>query len=717
MNTKCNQLIKEFIVLVAIQACLLPGISWAGNLDASQGSYLSPSVKVDILNFSQSFYEFYKYEHELLKKADQTSNRSRFEKDFFHLSFKILFPEIIQYYIVNAIKQQILPDLGQSTVKEIRVQFLESDDPFINDAYNYFEELGEKNLDKLIGEQALITLLLEYEERNRTKRKDFASFSPSRRGAKTRDPYIKKWLVDSIAPLTGYTKKELRLKNTKQLWLFYYMFKLPHEFGKVFLEGINNGYGVDFDVEVILDDDSQYLEQIRIETKDGRSQAFMVGKEISEETEDKEPTPEEPLGHLPKEFRRHIHILVNQRNDYHKVTEFMHRVRFLKETKLKDNINVVQKTLDEIFAWSKRVHPTDPVGQKLEIQKYLKPVLSKRGYLKLGKYDKISEALPKVLTALETRADDLIDMIKKRNEHELRPYYKRHPSDRYVWAEIIKNKLILVEDHLGKLMIKEALEKLNEISRSLFSQRALAQVQIYGNMQQRIKLIQPLLNKLLPRKPVLDALYFIEKADKQIIQVTLQQRELERLLNDLKRWKAFRGSSQSGKSYQSILEETITLLFYLQRPGAKQRVILEEAVANIKSIIDSTDASTEIKSDMKNIIPGRLVPVRDALILILDTVNMRNDAVNRLRGIKSISQARDLLGKSRKQFDKDVPTADLVKDIMDNLRLFHVDLTNYQHKDNSSFSHISGALSSALGQLKSKGDIFPMEHVLCGQAI
>ena len=720
MNTKLHKLIKEFLVLVAIYTCLLPGISWAGNLDASQSSYLSPSVKVDISDFSQSFYGLYKYGNELLKKADQTSERSKFEKEFFNLSFKILFPEIIQYYLVSTIKQQILPNLDKSKIKEIRVQFLESDDPFVNDTYSYFEELGEKNLDKLIGSKALINLLLEYEEGKNTKRTDFAGFLPPRRGAKTRDTYIKKWLVDSIAPITGYPKKELRAKKTSQLWLFYYMFKLPHEFGKVLLEGIDKGSGADFRVEVVLNDDSLYTEQIRIEGQNGRSQAFVVGKETFPEVEHKDPTLEELMQHLPGTLRGHIHTLANQRNDYHEVIEFIRRLRTLKQTNLKDNITAVQKILDEIFVWSKRVHAARPVEQKLEVQKYLKPVLSKRGYLKLGKYDKILDALEKVRTSLEARADWLVDRIQKRNENELRSYYKQHP-DRYVWAEITKNKLILVEDYVGKLMIRKALEKLDEISRPLFSKRAFEQTEQYGTMQQRIKLIQPLLNRLVPREPVLGALYFIEKADKEIIHITSQQRELERLLSDLRRWKAFRGSAQSGKSYQSILQDTIILLFYIQLPGAKQKNILEEAIANIKSIIDSTNASTEIKGDMKNIIPGRLVPVRDMLTLMLETINRRNDAVNKFKDIESISQARDLLGQSRRQFDKDVSTVELAKDIMDNLKLFHLDLTDYQYEfkstSTSSFTHIGDTISSAVKKLKSTNDIFRMETVLCGQAI
>jgi len=720
VNTKLHKLIKEFLVLVAIYTCLLPGISWAGNLDASQSSYLSPSVKVDISDFSQSFYGLYKYGNELLKKADQTSERSKFEKEFFNLSFKILFPEIIQHYLVNTIKQQILPNLDKSKIKEIRVQFLESDDPFVNDTYSYFEELGEKNLDKLIGSKALINLLLEYEEGKNTKRTDFAGFLPPRRGAKTRDTYIKKWLVDSIAPITGYPKKELRAKKTSQLWLFYYMFKLPHEFGKVLLEGIDKGSGADFRVEVVLNDDSLYTEQIRIEGQNGRSQAFVVGKETFPEVEHKDPTLEELMQHLPGTLRGHIHTLANQRNDYHEVIEFIRRLRTLKQTNLKDNITAVQKILDEIFVWSKRVHAARPVEQKLEVQKYLKPVLSKRGYLKLGKYDKILDALEKVRTSLEARADWLVDRIQKRNENELRSYYKQHP-DRYVWAEITKNKLILVEDYVGKLMIRKALEKLDEISRPLFSKRAFEQTEQYGTMQQRIKLIQPLLNRLVPREPVLGALYFIEKADKEIIHITSQQRELERLLSDLRRWKAFRGSAQSGKSYQSILQDTIILLFYIQLPGAKQKNILEEAIANIKSIIDSTNASTEIKGDMKNIIPGRLVPVRDMLTLMLETINRRNDAVNKFKDIESISQARDLLGQSRRQFDKDVSTVELAKDIMDNLKLFHLDLTDYQYEfkstSTSSFTHIGDTISSAVKKLKSTNDIFRMETVLCGQAI
>ncbi|MDD5746932.1 MAG: hypothetical protein PHO30_06710, partial [Candidatus Omnitrophica bacterium] len=108
----CNKLKKVVVALLAWSIVSVNAV-WAGEVSRDV-SCLSPALHCNSADFSRSVSAYYQ-DTVLQSKPDLVPGRLQYEKDFFRLTLKTLFPEIIQRQLIRAVRQQLLSGIDKNS--------------------------------------------------------------------------------------------------------------------------------------------------------------------------------------------------------------------------------------------------------------------------------------------------------------------------------------------------------------------------------------------------------------------------------------------------------------------------------------------------------------------------------------------------------------------------------------------------------------------------
>lgn len=715
--------IAKLITYLVISAFFTTGTAAAAGEHYFSRSTLSPKIALALPGFSQIFGVQAASEKELLRKTDLTTNRQKFKKDFFDLSFKVLFPELVQYYLVSAINEQMLTGIDNKTVDSIQVSFKTSDDSYINNLYELFEKLGENNFDKIVRAtwpsyrpknaeeeriikiaKEIIDILLVYDT---GKRHDLVGLNPPRakteKGKKRKEAIIKKWLLDTMPSFTGYSKKELEKKNKQQLELIYYKFKLAHEFGKKLISEMDNDLGIVFNVSIELDNGTTKESEIRIEKSQGIWKAFAIRQD---KQEDKKQKVENNARNdekncifkgLPQDLHKTIHKLQSQRKELRLTMKHLDALRLIRNMNRNDFITKresIQAALEEIYEWAKR---TREVSQKFKVRDSLKKVLGERGYLKKGDYLKVMLMVQESVDALierikgvqavkdKSKGKSLIPMILNSTLKELIPAYNKTKDDA-IRAEILKNLFAEIEYYTRQGMFEEALRR--EYITVNYTTDAKFQTYMFKNYWRIIEDMRVLLFKAADREPYLKLRSSSNDVRNHMQLLIFDLNELTRLRNDLIGWGGW-------KEIPEDLRKILVLLSGISKPRAQQKNILNRVinggedselgqVRGLNKIIDSVAGG----KGQKKIIVKRLLPVKKNLTNMMRAIELRNQAIKQtypeIEDI-TVEKAEVLAAAKLKEFEskQDISTGQIMQFLAEYLEGISFILSDFQYANSN----------------------------------
>jgi len=755
MKIFSNKYICRILAFLTINAFFTAGTAVAADGYRFSQTALSPKITLITPAFSELFEEQAALKTELLNKPDLTTNRQKFQKEFFDLKLKILFPEVIQYHLIRAIKEQMLSGINENAVNNIQASFKTSDHPYINHVYELFQKLGEKNFDKIVRatwsfkrqvddeEKKIIEIagqiidnLLVYDT---NKRHDLVGLKPPRarteKGRKRREAIIKKWLVDTMPGFTGYSKKELKGKNNRQLWLLYYKFKLPHAFGKELIAEMDRGSNVVFDVEVTLNNGTVKHNEIRIEEAQDIWKAFLV-KQNKQDGSEKNALSNIPkkekdciFDELPQNLHQTIHILQSRRKELHFTMKHLDSLKLVRDISRKgfaSNKEFIQTTLEEVYQWAKAARENK---QKIKVRDNLKKVLSQRGYLKKGDYLRVMLMVQDSIQALKERIKrvesirgkpeerGLLPMILNLTLSKLIPAFDKTNSN-IVRVEILKNLFIEIEYYVRQEMFEKALEKEN-ISAN-YTSDAHFQKYMFNNYWEVINKVRTSILKGESGEPYLKVLSLSNDVRNHLQLLEFSINDLSAFRDKLNRWGGW-------KVIPNDLESMRALLSGISKPKARQKEILDFVLnggehpklgklRGLEEVISSLGRNPE---GAKRIILNTLWPIKKNLYDILKAIQARNQAIRQaFPEVKDITveKAEMLAAEKLKEFDRKqgISTGQIIASLVENLRGIEFILSDYQNANSNNNMRPIGDIVSGVPDDFTKQDAALQ---LIGQAI
>ncbi|MFH1061693.1 MAG: hypothetical protein V1747_02245 [Candidatus Omnitrophota bacterium] len=644
MGKKLERFIIKLTVLFMLQMFLSANTACARIETSTVAvSYLSPALNISARNFYQSFNAYFSEQAAVLKQADTTKARIRFNNDLYVLPFKSLFPQILQYQLLNTIKQKLLKQVSAQEISDIQVEYVSDD--FV---YQLFKQQGEKNLNQLIGNQRLKEQLLPIKQ---TRNKEWIALEgynpPSKKRAKpeTIEKYKRKWLLDSIPGITGYTKKELKEKATGALWIIYFQYKLCHEFGKRLLSGVKQGSAAEFKVNIRLKDGNELEAYITIS---GDKFNPTINQTLSFE---------QRVDQIEAEgFRQQMHTLQSQKADLTKVLAVIESLKKIKDLDLANWQNKVsaqtqekiKQELTEIDSW---LSSTPEYFNKREQEKYqarlfIQEIIKKQGRLAYRNFPAVIEKIESAINHLDRRAIFLFKGIGKRNIQLLE--HAAESGDYYFYTEVIKNELSIARAAVKIDRLSIALSKLEYLESEILANPVFADKLAQNKpVLEAIKLIRQKLDRADDAKSSRQAIILINQVEKdksRTIGVAVKN------LQDVNQW--FENKKLTDYA------EALTLVIKELNTAAETNVNFYQVLASSLSSIDqlmakiSSAKSPKMNPGFKQIIINKFNPPKLMLKAVLAKVSNRNKAIKKVlpdQKLTGLNQAIDLLEKHFQQ--------------------------------------------------------------------
>ncbi len=649
MIKKIQDIIINLTVLFTLQTFLFVSMAFA-QIDYFADSCLSPALNISALNFNQNFNLYFAQQTAVFKKPDTVKARNEFKNDLYALPFKSLFPRIIQYQLLNAINQELLSDLNNAEIIDMQVEY--SSDDLV---YQLFVQQGEKNLSSLIGNEELKQNLLPIKQTQKGEWIALEGYNPPskyRAKPETIEKYKRKWLLDSIPGVSGYSKKELKQKAMGGLWKMYFQFKLSHEFGKRLLRDVKNNRSAEFKVNITLKDKSKIEAYISITGKNLDVAVNQIKGQVENKINSNNEVWQVALLSFDQRiekiqdesFRQKMHILESQKKDLTNVVNAIEQLNDLLDAGLAywnseynpDMAKQIKKELGEINDWLRTSKKTfnGKVTKKYQAYLALDKAVKKWGYLSHNNYASTARQIEGTLDFLNQRIEELIKGIKKRNE--LLFQFALESNDHFLLSEVLQNEALRIEaaikiDNYDIAWAVSELIKLEYLNNSEF-QKQVAKFEIVAGA----------ISKLDRAISHAEEVYQIKKAINLINNVEGAKFQLANIQNDISKVKFWlveeKGFNQLAKSAQEIIND-------LNMVKVDEKNYLSWIIAareKINALIDQVENS-KLNLPIKEIIIGKFAEPNRYLKKIIEQINTRNTAIRKvLPSVKLISVSNTL---------------------------------------------------------------------------
>lgn len=655
MIKKIEQLIIKLTVLFTLQAFLFVSTAFARIENSADCLCLSPTLNISIPNFNQAFNNYFSEQSIILRQPDTIKARTDFNNTLYALPFKSLFPRVIQYKLLNTIKQNLLTDLSNQDIADIQVEYVSNDSVYV-----LFQKQGEKNLNLLIGNEELKKQLLPIKQ---TRNKEWIALEgynpPSKKRAKpeTIEKYKRKWLLDSISAVTGYTKKELKSKPTGALWLIYFQYKLSYEFGQRLLDAVKDNQGVEFKVNVRLKDGNELEAYVSIsgenfkttikQTK-GRVKTVQAADALLEGL--KPLTFEQrikKLENVTEEFKGEMHTLQSQKQDLVKVVQAIDLLKRIKNIDLagvssdtRDEIKQELVTLDKWLAKSPeyRRFPGSPEEDKGRLQEkhqahlLIEGIVKKKGKLAYDDFSAVIENIEKAIDYLEARTVFLFSKINERNI--LLREYAIQQNDHYFYSEFIKNELSIVRAAIKINSLNIALSSIEYLESEILKNPVVENKKaLYVPAIQAIKLLRHKLDKADDAKSASTALRLINQLeyDKQQSVAAI----IEKLIS-ARKWLGNKNLTEYAKQLSFVINKLNTV----SKPNVSFYQVIAYAVNQTEELTEKVNSSKSVKMNpkFKSLIVNQFAFPKKKLKILLAKISERNSVIKKaLPGYKLVN--------------------------------------------------------------------------------
>ncbi len=633
--------LRKYISALLVYVIVFSGSSFASENSFVYRSTLSPRVAIGVSAFSKGFEGRFNQEIAFLGKADKIDSRKDYAKNFYRLSFQTLFPQVIQRFLVAGIKSRILSKVALKNVRSIDVELKETQDPYVNQAYSFFQQTGEENLNDLVENVQLIDFLLKTID---GKRIDTVGFYPpnykTESGKKRYDRYVRKWRSEAIAAVKGEPAGNFLEKPRWLLRKLYYRYILVHKFGDELRKSVAKGDAVIFSVTVTLEDGTLVQEEISIEKKQNRIVVQKTGeKQENDDVNIQDKEAEFLFSDLDSFTRQHLHILSDPMNSGNQINDFrstLHTFKVLQEAlsilsnKEDENFDLSQQEklehlVERGICWADRTPNQGGVREKQLVGKLLGKIILPDGYLNRAQTNKTIDLLKQSLDLVRKRMEWLIERIHWRNDIILTKAVSI--QDRILYFEGLRNKIIEIQGRVCLEQMEQA-----RISLLFLEQALSSEYEFYAryNSGTSFKNIMNIFEQMQSYQIPEQALALIEEVDFYVKQQADN-------LKDIYNWFADRGfdrySLDPQMNYTKILSGIIKDLDSIQTPGRKYLDVINGVISKIDGLSElinrHAEASDKIKGVQEQIVP-RLRGVRKAIVLSREKVLLRNEKLKQM---------------------------------------------------------------------------------------
>jgi len=637
-----------------LQAFLLVSIACA-EYSSIQSSNLSPLVNISLPDFNQSFNALFSEQVAVLNQADTIKARIEFKNDLYEykLAFKVLFPVKIQYQLLNAVKQNLLKNLSEQEILEIRVEYV-SDDYM----YQLFNQQGEKNLNDLIGNDKLKKALLPPKiSRNWSgyTLKALGLNTPRIKKNETQkaykkriDPIVRRWLLKSVLGVTGYTRKQLKEKTTGALWIMFYRYKLCHEFGYRLFRDINDNRPAEFKVNIAIKNKEHIEAYIAISGEDYNmtvNQTKGLAVELSNVADLLEMARplsfDERIRNLKnttEEFKGEMHTLQSQTRDMDSVIQAIDLLKRIKNIDLADWQNgvlaatkdKVKQELISLDAWLAQSpeYFQNRLQEKYQAHLLIDQIVKARGKIAYNDFTAVIDNITEAITCLEARIIFLFEGISKRNASLFK--YAVESKDDYFYGEVIKNTLNISKAAVENDLLIIALGNIEYLESEILAESTFENKRAaYQPAIEAISLLRNKLDKADNAKSASTALRLINQveADKQQAVAGIIES-----LTQAKKWVSKRKLTY----YEKELDEVIDGL----GENTGLYTLINSALNKLNNLIKKVNNSPSKKmdSEFRQLIIKQFILPKQRLNNFGLTVLKRNDAIKKtLPGYKLVS--------------------------------------------------------------------------------
>ncbi len=686
----------KYISTLLVHAILFSGSAFASENSLVCRSTLSPKVAINVPDFLRGFEGGFDQEIALLDKTDKIDERKGYAKDFYRLSFQTLFPQIIQRFLVDGIKSQILSQVALEDVRSIDVELKETQDPYVNQAYRLFQQTGKGKLNDLVDNTQLIDFFLKTVE---GKRIDTVGFHPPRyrteSGKKKRDNYIRKWRSQAISAVKGEPVENFIKKPRWLLRKLYYRYILVHKFGDELRRSFAKGNAVTFAVTITLKDGTLVQEEISIEKKENRIiiQTGTEKKKADEDVNVEKEKLEFLFSHLDSSTRQQLHILSDPKNPGNQINDLQSTL-YIFDT-LQEALSILsdekagksdlfrhvklERLIKKVIIWAGRTSKLRGIKQKQQVSKLLRQILSPDGYLYNGKISGSIDILEQSIVLIRKRMEWLIARIHWRNGIILAK--AAASSDQVLFLEGIKNKTVEAQGYIRLGHMKQAEEVLSFIEQALLSEAEFSMRYDFNIIFKNIiKNFGYLESYLFPQQ----ALRLVEEVDQYVEQQTDNLISIRKWFTD-RRFDKYRDSSKL--YYVRILDEIIAGLENIRKPGRKYADVINQAVIKLDTlgiaINADADSSAKIRGVQAQIIP-RLRGIRKALILTRQKAELRNEKLKRMQRFNqrysNVNDAKEQLKRTIAMNNSNQLMASSIRKTHEWLNTLYISVLNMQQE-------------------------------------
>ena len=644
---KTFRFVKQIVTVFLLYSFLSSTSGFAAGIN---NAYLSPQISVSSHGFNDIFDVCFSNQLNVINQPDNIRGRKGFENNLFDLRFKVLFPQVVQYKLLETVSNEIVPDFEEMQVVGIKVEY--SSEDYV---YELFTAQGEDKLSGLIGNEEIKRHLLNVKLTRYREWIQLEGYNPpsKKRGAKEEniDKYKRKWLLNSIPPVSGYSKKELVGKSTGSLWILYFQNKLTHEFGKRLLSSVRP---IEFKVTVSLKDGQKFVSDIvlirnkdkfDVEVNKAAQDEFFAKRLDSPVLQDIEADLGQRIELIEDDvLRRQVHILFSQKEDLAVTADAIEKLSRLLDAGIafwnSENSPEVAKTIrneiEEIHRWLKK----SPKIYKGRIQnKYLayqalEKVVKKRGYLARNDYLGAAKELETAVDYLKKRVFELLRAVGKRDAQLFQ--YAVTAGDIFLVAEVLKNEAKRIDASIKSDFYDAAWTIVEFVDTQYLNN---------GGFQSKFSSFQAINNNILKIRSSIDQCqrgYEVKSALRLIDKVEADKRLMPALAVEMIRtqqWLEKKGFSVLAAKTRSIIDD----LDMIEASGNGYLALMASAWYKTDELIRRIEAvaSSSLNESMKKIIIKKLNGVRNSFRKAKDVAVKRNGAIVRLLGERKPQDALD----------------------------------------------------------------------------
>jgi hypothetical protein len=644
-----NRKIFSITTVILVQTLLLANVGLAGSIERS---YLSPSVNISAVNFSEIFHSYFSEQARILEKPDTTKARRGFKAELskYNLSFQTLFPQIIQFHLANTIKQNMIVNLDESEIADIHVEYVSEDK-----LYDLFKKQGEKSLGDLSFNEAIKQNLFLYKN-GKPYWEAVGMLWPTKRAKpETKDKRQRDFLIPNIINDAGYARKDLRNIKTKALWVIFWEHRLTHEFGKRLLE---SGQTAEFKVVVDLKDGTQIEAYITLRSKDVKGKNIEVSFRPSREVLGNSSLAEIDLPAETVEtfqskvakikndrFRQEMHILEGQTQDLKNVVDAIKDLNKIKKEYLTDRqkglgqpeIFQIRQTVTRINNWLAKSKGKST--KKYQAHKNLELIVKTWGYLSRKDFNKTAQMIDQALDLLEGRVEELFRGIGKRDVHLFE--YAKQTEDEFFAVEVMKNELYRIEAAISSGRFDIALGMIDFMEVQYLSQAG------FSSMISGYKSFESQINSLKAKVDIGIDAAFIENIANLIDKVEEEKTSIDKVISNLQateNWFAQRRFTE----FAQKTEEIITYLNKATVRGNDYLVWIKIAQEKIDEMIIQVNQSSDnaMNRGIKDVIIRKLSTPNIFLKSAVETTSRRNQGIRKIlpdQKLFGINQTKALL--------------------------------------------------------------------------